>query len=196
MKKLMRKFLAAVMVITAVLLVGCGQYKKYDHLKTDIVGMWEPLNNAVQYNNAVNMEYRNYYEFTTDNKLVLHYLYDMGDVYDDGTVFEIKDNLFTVNGSSCILDIEDDTMTMTFNGGQNVFRRVSVEEATSLKLYFVESSVFSQQQDILLSEAAAEAEEESAAAEGETAAPSEESETTAADNSGAENSDAEDSAAE
>lgn len=188
MKTLVRKFLAAAMVITAVLLVGCGQYKKYDHLKTDIVGMWEPLNNAVQYNDAVNMGYKSYYEFTTDNKLVLHYLYDMGDVYDDGTVFEIKDNIFTVNGSGCILDIEGDTMTMTFNGGQNVFRRVSVEEATSMKLYFVESSVFSQQQDILLSEAVAEGDGAETASEEETAASSEESETTAAETSGAENS--------
>lgn len=129
-RKLLAAFIAA--AILAVM-TACGNYKQYEHLTADIVGVWCGEDGPVyeEYIGEDGMDYSRYfaYEFTPDGQLVYHYTYVyLGGTSQTSVNYSISDNILDVEGARCRIDIQDGILSMTSNEGTNRYRKMTVDE--------------------------------------------------------------------
>ena len=125
-----RNLLAAAMAFVMMIsLTACSsdKQKKYEQLKTDIVGVWCDIDGPEYFENEGNPYYK-LYEFTSEGGLIYHTPMAMGSVYTEDT-YEISDDFLTVgNGAKCRIEIDNDVLTMIYNGGSSQYRKMSMEE--------------------------------------------------------------------
>ena len=129
-RKLLAAFIAAAMLMV---MTACSNYKQYDHLKTDILGIWcgEEGPDFEEYIGEDGLDYSRYfaYEFTPDGQLVYHYTYVyLGGTSQTNVNYSISDNLLDVEGAKCRIDIQDGILSMTSNEGTNRYRKMTVDE--------------------------------------------------------------------
>ena len=151
MKKLTRKLLAALLTAavfcSAVIFTGCNNNKTdYSYIQPALVGIWM-IEGGPEYfmNENVGMSCLKFYEFTSDSKLFIHYVYGTGDVTDDGTAYEIKDNYFIVDGARCLIDVQGDTMIMTNDSGEQRYSRISMEDTLKYFLSYNDAGLSEEQ---------------------------------------------------
>ena len=108
-----RNLLAAAMAFVMMIsLTACSsdKQKKYEQLKTDIVGVWCDIDGPEYFENEGNPYYK-LYEFTSEGGLIYHTPMAMGSVYTEDT-YEISDDFLTVgNGAKCRIEIDNDVLT-------------------------------------------------------------------------------------
>lgn len=129
-RKLLAAFIAAAMLMV---MTACSNYKQYEHLKTDIVGVWCEEGGPVlePYIGEDGLDYSTYYtyEFTSTGQLVYHYTYAaIGGTSHSTVDYSITDNILDVKGAKCRIDIQDGILTMTNNESTTRYRRMSMEE--------------------------------------------------------------------
>ncbi|MGN0665568.1 MAG: hypothetical protein ACI4KF_03475 [Huintestinicola sp.] len=146
-RKLFAALISAVIICTAVLFSGCNNNKTdYSYIQPSLVGIWM-LEGGPEYfmNENVGMACLKFYEFTSDNKLFLHYVYGTGDVTDDGSIYEIKDNYFVMGGARCLIDVQGDTMIMTNDNGEQRYSRISMEDTLKYSLSYNDAALAEEQ---------------------------------------------------
>lgn len=125
----MKKIIAAVFASAVMLmLTACVDFSSYEHLKTDIVGMWcDP--DGPEYVEHEKGNFYIMYEFTDDGKLYHHRSFDGYTMFTEAN-YSISDNLLDVDGQKCRIKIENDVLTMIYDGGSSDYRRMTADEAT------------------------------------------------------------------
>jgi len=146
-----RKLLAAAMALFMMIgLTACSsdKQKKYEQLKTDIVGVWCDIDGPEYVENDGNPYYK-LYEFTSAGQVVYHTPMEMGSVYTQDT-YEINDDfLTTAQGGTYRIEIENDVLTMIYNGGQSQYRRMSMEEVCNFGVYYIDEDNYQKQLDYM-----------------------------------------------
>lgn len=162
MKIRLRKLFAAAMAFTAavtlMLLTACGEDKPdYEALKTDIIGVWCDIDGPEFIEDGEKSHYR-MYEFTDDGRIIYH-MPDINKVsifYEEP--YEIRDDLFDSNGAMCRISIENDILTMSFDGGSSQYRRMDIPEMYEYGLICMNNDLFAQLQEYAAQQQAAEEE--------------------------------------
>ena len=146
-----RNLLAAAMAFVMMIsLTACSsdKQKKYEQLKTDIVGVWCDIDGPEYFENEGNPYYK-LYEFTSEGGLIYHTPMAMGSVYTEDT-YEISDDFLTVgNGGKCRIEIDNDVLTMIYNGGSSQYRKMSMEEVCNFGVYYIDADNYQKQLDYL-----------------------------------------------
>lgn len=139
LKRISAALFAQLLIILC--LTGCGSDKaedtaRYEQLKTDIVGMWCDEAGPEYVQNGDSPYYK-MYEFDEEGMLFYHTPSQYGSVYYESsytlekdflTVYELHDDGTTGSGSSCKVSVENGILTMTTNGGDSRYRRMTMEE--------------------------------------------------------------------
>lgn len=148
---------AAVLLLTMLSLCGCGENNseiEYEHLKTDIVGMWMNEGGPNTTENSPVGKALQFFEFTSDGKVYHHYIYmhEEGipaEMTSGGSPYRIDGNMFVNedDNTGALITIEGNTMTMSNNSGANVYTKLSVEDATGYYLYYNDENLLAEQQE-------------------------------------------------
>lgn len=147
---LFKKTLAVIFAAALTLsLTGCmgGKQKEYEQLKKDIVGVWCDIEGPEYVQNGDDPYYK-LYEFTSDGKIIYHTPMERGSVYTEST-YELRDNYLDVEGAMCIVGVENDVLTMTYDSGKSQYRRMSMQEVCNFGVYYIEESSYQEQLDFL-----------------------------------------------
>ncbi|MCM1577630.1 MAG: hypothetical protein NC078_02370 [Ruminococcus sp.] len=143
---------AAAIALSLIVFTGCKREEdksKYDYLKTDIVGAWcdETGPEVVETEGGTA---RRIYEFTSSGKVYYYFCYeDMGAVYIDGD-YTIDGNIFDSDGSKCRINVENDILTMTYDGGSSRYRRMDAAELLEYSVYAQEPDLYAQQEPLIM----------------------------------------------
>lgn len=138
-KRISAALIAPLMIILC--FSGCGKGNgedtaQYDQLRTDIVGMWCDEAGPEYVQNGDSPYYK-MYEFDENGMLYYHNPSRYGSVYYESTytldkdlltVYELHDDGTSGQGSSCKVSVRDDILTMSTNGGDSRYRRMTMEE--------------------------------------------------------------------
>lgn len=148
MIKKLKKFSAAVMAAAlALTLAGCGKQNEYERLKEDIVGVWCDIEGPEYVENGGNPYYK-LYEFTSDGQIIYHTPMEMGSVYNDST-YELRDNYLMTDGAMCIVDVQNDVLTMTTDNGESKYRRMTMQEVCNFGVYYLDPYNYQEQLDFM-----------------------------------------------
>lgn len=142
---------AIVMMISLAIFTGCvGEDKtKYLHLKTDIVGAWCDEAGPEVVETEGGTAHR-FYEFTEGGAIIHYYAYeDIGAVYTEST-YTIDGNIFDSEGSKCRINVENDILTMTHDGGSSRYRRVGAAELLEYSVYAHGEALFAEQEPLII----------------------------------------------
>lgn len=213
---MIKKIIAAAVSASLLLILMCGcandEDAQYEHLKTDIVGMWMDVDGpVVDSNNPFGNSLR-FYEFTSAGEVYYHFIFINSETNApaDGTMltstYYFDGNMLVnvVEGeeegstqkSGAIVDINDGIMTMSNNSGSSTYKKLSVEDTTGYAVFYKDEALAAKQAELV----AGTEETADSSVSGDTEASSDTSETEASEESVTENAEAsaetEESAAE
>ncbi len=142
---------AMVMMMSLAIFTGCGRGEdktKYLHLKTDIVGAWCDEAGPEEVETDMGTAHM-FYEFTEDGQVIYYTAYDFGAIYYDGT-YTIDGNIFDSEGKKCRINVENDILTMTNNGGSSRYRRVGAAELLEYSVYAHGEALYAEQEPLII----------------------------------------------
>lgn len=143
---------ATVMMMSLAIFTGCNGREdktKYLHLKADIVGAWCDEAGPEEVETQGGTAHR-FYEFTEDGTLFHYYAYDdLGAVYTQSS-YTIDGNIFDSEGSKCRINVENDILTMTNNGGSSRYRRVGAAELLEYSVYAHGEALYAEQEPLIM----------------------------------------------
>ncbi len=196
--KILKKITAFFVCLPIMLMVSaCGEENEYEHLKTDIVGMWMDEGGPSVEDNQIFGKSLVFYEFTSDNKIYYHYVNNtlqpgtISDAAQEGGLYHFEDNIFVfdANNTGALVTIEGDTLIMSNNTEETRYTRVSVADAAGYSLVYKDTGLLREQNILMygeeyvlyseseaasLSEEAAEAELSASESSTDTSAPEDE----------------------
>lgn len=152
MIKIRKLFAAAAVLLMLTVLAACSSDRPdYEALKTDIIGVWcDP--DGPEYEEINGVGFFRLYEFTPDGQLIYHMPSAAMPTYFQDAKYEIRDDILDVDGQMCRIKIENDILTMTFDGGHSDYRRMDIPEICEYSIICANNDLFAQQQEYLASQ--------------------------------------------
>lgn len=156
------KKITAVFICFSIMLItsACGEKNEYEHLKTDIVGMWTDEGGPSVEDNPIFGKSLVFYEFTSDNKIYYHYVNNtlqpgmISDATQEGGSYHFEDNIFVfdADNTGALVTIEGDTLIMSNNSDETRYTRVSVADAAGYSLVYKDTGLLREQNILMYGE--------------------------------------------
>lgn len=167
---MIKKIIAAALSASLLLILMCGcsdnsEDAQYEHLKTDIVGIWMNEGGPVVDTDNMFGDSLRFYEFTSDGDMYYHFVFmdeGMGVPGDSAmktSTYYFDGNMLvnvagseedgTIEKTGAIVEINGDTMTMSNNSGAQNYTKLSIEDATGYYLSYKDTALYEKQQALI-----------------------------------------------
>ncbi len=159
--KIFKKITAVFFCLSIMLMTSaCGEKNEYEHLKTDIVGMWMEEGGPSVEDNQIFGKSLVFYEFTSDNMIYYHYVNNtlqegtISDAAQEGGPYHLEDNIFVfdADNTGALITIEGDTLIMSNNSEETRYTRVSVADAAGYSLVYKDTALLREQNVLMYGE--------------------------------------------
>ena len=152
------------------------QTAEQESTESKIVGMWIDEGGPVMGNSPVFGDNFQFYEFTSDHKVVYHHLFKdqkgvIGEGASEAGTYRIDEKdgkellIYEDQNAGAYITIADNVLTMTNDNGETRYTKLTLEETTAYRVYYTDEKLAAEQEEYLADLYAKEDAEKAAAEE-------------------------------